>query len=658
MEYRSSNSIEHRQIDHDRTWRYDTLTSDGMQTEVARVVENVDQMIATFEQSDEMTFDATVGSLDYIVAQMAQLSPIASMRDMAPDAAVRAAGQAAYDIYAAAHQALYARSGVYGRIAAFAQTDAANDLPPAQARLLAVELKTLDVVGGWGLDPEVRAEFSRLQSEANQLASQFKEARLAARGEVAFDAQRLDGVSEVVLQTMTIDDDGTARVVIGERGHADAVVRAAHDRSVREQVYLANRKLYDVNIPVVQQITNLRHEMATLLGYESWAAYRLEGSAVQSPAQLRTYYDTIIEDTHQDAAEITEQLTQRLHADGHDGRLQRWDLAYYRDAHFAATLQIDHENVSHYFPFDQTVARVFALQGTVLGIDIQQNVAADSWHESVRVFDVYDTTSHQLLGRFHLDAFEREGRISGVNQARGLTPGCRRRDGSYQLPEAALMLGLKPATGDAPVLMKHKQVVALTHELGHVLHKLLTTVDYAAISGSQVEPDFVEAVSQIQENWAYDATILMQFSSHDETGAPMPQSLAKALEASRIDTDCLYKRARVHLGLYDLAIHSGPDVALDAAWNDASEVMPPERIDGDNAVGHFIHPMMDVYSSRYYTYFISKEMGNQAFERFRREGLVNPDVGADWRRIVLEDGSVTGAADKIALFLADHPPKK
>lgn len=436
-----------------------------------------------------------------------------------------------------------------------------------------------------------------------------------------------------------------------------AVMTYAQDRALREEVYAAyctrasdqgpNAGQND-NGPVMEEILDLRQELARLLGFASFSELSLATKMAESSDQVLSFLRDLAKRSKPFAARDLEQLKAYAAEQGCPD-LQSWDSGFYGEKLREQRYSVSQEALRAYFPIDKVLTGLFAIVQRLYGIEIAEQQGFDSWHRDVRLFEIKENGQH--VGRFFFDLYARPNKRGGawMDGARD-----RRRTvgGELQSPVANLVCNFTPADSGKPALLTHDEVTTLFHEFGHGLHHLLTRVEHAGVSGiNGVAWDAVELPSQFMENWCWEPEGLALISGHYETGEPLPQDLLQKMLAAKNFQSGLMMVRQLEFSLFDFELHAthgdGRSVlqVLETVRDEVSVMRPPAYNRFPNS---FAHIFAGGYAAGYYSYKWAEVLSADAFSRFEEDGVLNPDTGRAFREAILARG---GSQEPMVLFV-------
>jgi len=507
--------------------------------------------------------------------------------------------------------------------------------------------------GGAALDPQARAQLTKLLDQAHQLESEFTRATDEDQLKAAIDLSPEEAASLPPSFAKTLKKSGKSVRVPVDPSTRDLVLRNLRPSSARER-YM--RALYQIggaaNMDRLQRVLALRRQAARLLGYLSWAEYRLETTSVRTPEHAGPMAHRLGTALFPRARAEVAALAALKTAAGEPGPFALWDYAFYESRFEESSLAVDPEAVRQYFPVDVVVPAALGVFEQVLGLRFEPVQPASAWAPGVTGYAVKDAASGALLGWCYLDLEAREGKTFfsasyPVRLGRSL-PG-----GGRVLPVAVIFGSVPRAAPGERALFGHPAVVAFFHEMGHLAHCLLGAAPYASLAGPQGgRADFIEAPSQLFEAWAWDPVILRRVSRHVRTGEPLPEALAQKLAGLRRASGGVTWTRQVFLSLYDLEIN-GPAEVKDptALWFDLwGKTTPLPPVLGSVPEASLL-PEVNGYDGLYFGYTWSRIWAQDMASAFQRGGFTNPEVGLRFRRTVLEPGATAEPEALLQAFL-------
>jgi thimet oligopeptidase len=411
------------------------------------------------------------------------------------------------------------------------------------------------------------------------------------------------------------------------------------------------------NTKLLQQAVSLRAQIATLMGYKNWVDYRTSSGRMAKNSQVIMDFLNGLKGklSQRNQADFAQLLKFKQELDPKATSVDQWDVGYLSYQLQKRDYSLDEEKIREYFPADVVVAGMFEVYAKMLGVRYAEVKNAKMWADGVKLYEIHDAKDDRLIGYFYTDFYPRDGKY-GHAAAFPLIAG-RQLGSKYSLPISAIVANLTPPSGGKPSLLSHDDVQTIFHEFGHIMHQTLTRAPYASLSGSSVAQDFVEAPSQMLENWVWSPQILAMLSGHYlDHSKKLPQSLLTQMIAARDFGQGTAYTKQLLYALFDMKIHMhGADVDVTKAYDDLyRQVMGQEPLAGAHFAASFGH-LMGGYDAGYYGYLWSQVYAQDMFTQFPSEDLTSATVGAHYRRTVLEQGNMKDALDILKEFLGRAP---
>ena len=501
-------------------------------------------------------------------------------------------------------------------------------------------------LAGVDRDEATRARIKALREELVVIGQEFDRNIANDVRTVEASPDELEGLPADYVAAHPPGPDGRIRITT-EYPDVFPVFTYAKSDSLRRRLRTAfDNRAHPVNMAVLDRLIARRHELANLLGFASWADYTLADKMAGSAENASAFIDRVVAASGEAAERDYQALLRRKRKDDPAAtEVDRWEVAYLRELVRRSEYDFDSQKVRPYFPYRQVKQGVLDLSARLFGVTFRPMKDPPVWHPSVEGWEMYE--GGRLAGRFYLDMHPRPGKFGHAAHFRVRTG---TSDGA--LPESVLVCNFPGGEPDEPGLMDHGEVQTFLHEFGHLMHSLLARQRWNGVSGVRTEWDFVEAPSQMLEEWSWDPAVLASFGRHHETGKPIPAALVKQMErATRfgrgLDVRTQMTYARISLSLYDRppeAVNS--DSIVEAVTRAYQPVPPMPGTHMQTAFGH-----LHGYSASYYTYMWSLVIAKDLFSRFDRENMLAAEPARRYRRLVLEPGGSAPAARLVENFL-------
>ena len=504
---------------------------------------------------------------------------------------------------------------------------------------------------GAGLSAKSRAEFVKLSNQLNDLQNQYQ--ANVANDQTTIAISSSDAASLPVDFVAGLKKQGAQYIVPVNESTVQPFLDDEKNEDARKAYTLAyNNRQATANTALLERAIALRDRLAHLLGYENWAAYQLSDRMAKSPERVMKFLNdldaALLPKARSEIAVLTSLKAKDTNNLG--AVLNPWDYAYYDNMLRKTQYAVDENEVRQYFPVQHTIDAVLNIYHSLLGIDFKRVTPADAWNPDVIEYSVSDSRTGKFIGLSFFDLYPRLGKYGHFANF-PLLPLRREPDGSVQAPISAIVGNWpKPAPGE-PALLSHDDVVTFFHEFGHNLATLLATAPYETLSQPFIR-DFVEAPSQMLENFVWQPSILEQISSNWKTGAPLPGDLITAMIRARYVDHAYDTTQQIKLSEVDMAYHSsGPHVDTTAAWYRlSSSLTPMPPMLGTHPQAGFMH-LMAGYDAGYYGYLWSQVYAQDLFTAFQQGGIENSAVGMRYRQDILQPSRTYDPDAEVRRFL-------
>lgn len=431
--------------------------------------------------------------------------------------------------------------------------------------------------------------------------------------------------------------------------------------------YEFNRRCIDKNLLILLKLIELRDMRAKILGYSNHLDYVTEILVSKNGQNVINFINNLIEKTSENGKYDIKKLESIK-----NDYINQWDIIFYKDQIEKKEYNIDSDKLKEYFPLEHIIKKTLEIYQKLLSLKFVENNNKSIWHQSVNVFDVYDTSTsndNDYIGTFYLDLYPRKFKYNHA-ACFPLQPACHFSNGTKLYPLSAILTNFTKPTKDKPSLLNFDEVITFFHEFGHVMHQLLGRTKFSLFSGSATETDFVEAPSQMFENWCWEKDSIKIFSKHYHTGNQLDDKTIQNLLNIKNLLNGFHLRKQLCLSKFDILIHS--DQKLISILKESKNEKVKSKIIYNiyknlekNLVGvptinntffpaSFEH-IAGGYDAQYYSYIWSEVYAADMFYEKFKGNLLNEHVGLSYRKLVLEIGGAKDAKDIMHDFLNREP---
>ncbi len=644
---------------------YSQIKPEHVEPAIDQILADNRAAIATLleTQQSNPSWSGLVLALDELNARLGRAwSPVSHLNAVCNSAELRAAYEACLPKLSEFWTEMGQNKPLFEAYDALAKSPAAAGFEVAQKTILEHALRDFRL-SGIDLPPAEQQRYGEIQMKLSELTSRFSNQLLDATQawtKHITDEAQLAGLPDSAKAQMA--QAAKAKELDGwlislEFPSYYAVMTYADDRALREELYAAyctrasdqgpNAGQFD-NGPLMEQILDLRQELAHLLGFAHYSELSLASKMAENTEQVLHFLRDLAVRSKPFAQRDLQEL-KAFAAEQGCADLQSWDVGYYSEKLRQQRYSISQEQIRAWFPIDKVLSGLFAIVQKLYGIEIAELQDFDTWHPDVRLFEIRENGQH--VGRFFFDLYARANKRGGawMDGARD-----KRRTAAGELisPVANLVCNFTPAVEGQPALLTHDEVTTLFHEFGHGLHHLLTRIEHAGVSGiNGVAWDAVELPSQFMENWCWEPEGLALISGHFESGEPLPKDLLDKMLAAKNFQSGLMMVRQLEFSLFDFELHAthgdGRSVldVLEGIRDEVAVIRPPAF---NRFANSFAHIFAGGYAAGYYSYKWAEVLSADAFSLFEEQGVLNPETGRAFREAILARG---GSQEAMCLFV-------
>lgn len=547
---------------------------------------------------------------------------------------------------------VFARKDVYKALKEYADTN--PQLNHEDMRLLSKWLERFERAG-MALSEKDAEAYAQLNTERLNKITRYNVNLNNYKDELVVAREELDGLGETYINRLERTKDGKYIVTLKYPDYNPFMSSAKSEKARKALQEKFARRGGKENVKLLEDTVELRRKQAALLGFKRYPDYVLPVRMAKNYETLEAFLKNLQKEVTplaQDEMKAYLKLQEETTGQQAD-EMTAWNLPYWSNQYKKKYYQVDDDKIKEYFPADKVISGMFEVFGNLFGITFTQ-ADLPVWHPEVVVYQIKDKKTGELISNFYLDLFPRDGKYTHA-ATWSFVDRFELPDGHMQTPSVVIAANFTPAGNGTPSLLEHSEVETLFHEFGHVLQMSMATSKYATLTGDNVAWDYIEAHSQLLENWAWQPQVLKKISAHYKTGETLPDGLISSLVKSKNVGVAVAFLRQNFLGQYDLALHTAAkrvdSTKLYAQMMHNISGIPMTKGTYPQASFGHIMSLTDPYDVGYYVYAWSLVIAQDIFSRFEDEGLFNAELGAKLRKYIYTPGTVYDENEMVEKFL-------
>lgn len=639
------------------------VKSENIETGAMYIANNASQLAAAVSAVDDSkrTFDNTLRPIDDMLNQLLKgQSVFELLTNTHTDKGIREKSGEQLEKFNALLDNVPLNESLYKAVKAYSQTAEAKTLKDERAYFLKKLLRDFER-NGMALSASDRDTLKMLNQKLNELGVQFGKNISSDKTRVILTETEMEGLGEDFKKNYR-SATGNYELDMSNPTYYTFMARAKNSEA-RKKMYLGKTNTGKGNEAVMAEVLRLRTRKARLLGFKTYSEYAVGDIMAQETKNVIDFEKKLATDLRPKAeAEYQVLLAIKRRETGDAGVkvIYPYETPYYSTLLLEEKYQVDPEKVKEYFETQNVIQGIFTIYQKLYNVSFTENKSPSVWFKGVQAFSVTDNATKEQIGYFYLDLYPRPDKYNHAG-CFSLTGSKTMPGNKKQLRSAALVCNFPAPTPETPSLLSHNTVATFLHEFGHLMHVMLSNTELASLSGTYCAVDFVEAPSQIMENWAWQKEVLSLFAKHYKTGETIPGELVDRMIASRNMTSGLNALQQVFYGTLDFELNNAEPVKDPAEITKKTAELQNRitlypYVEGShfaNSFGHLIN-----YGSRYYGYMWSSVYAQDMFSLFAKSGPLSPATGKRYRDKVLSKGGSNDAIRLVTDFLGREPDNK
>ncbi len=544
---------------------------------------------------------------------------------------------------------------LYIAVKDYSKTDEAKNLTGYKKKFVDDTIRDFER-NGFALSKEKREELKTIQNKISDLSLLFNKNIAEYKDSLIVDESEIDGLPDDYKNAYRTEN-GNYKIELSYPSYKPFMKFAKSEKARKELYIKYTNRAADKNLEVLKDVLIERKKMAALLGYDSYARYRVGDRMAKSPEAVWKFENNLAEKVKAKARKDYDELLEVKRDYLNDKTvsvIEPWESSFYDNLLLKQKYDLDQNEVKEYFELNNVLDGFFQISQHLFGVKFEEIKNASVWQKDVRAFNVLQ--DGKVISRFYLDLFPRANKFSHAASFPMISG--KETINGYQMPVAALVCNFPKPTEDEPSLMPHSDAETFFHEFGHVLHAVLTEAKLSSLAGTSVARDFVEAPSQLLENWVWNYDALKLFAKHYKTGKVMPKELFDKMYAAKNVGSGLSTLQQIFYGTIDFTYHDkynpeGNESTTDVLKSLQNKITFYPYLEGTHMQAAFGHLMG--YSAGYYGYLWALVYAQDMFSVFEKNGIMNEEVGKRYRQVILSKGGSEKEINMVEEFLGRPP---
>jgi len=605
---------------------------------------------------EKRTFDNTMLEIDNIYNEVGNVyGSVYLMANVNPEEGIRNTASECNSQFAKFFNEVSLDENLYRAVKDYSESNEAKSLTGYKAKFVTETVEDFER-NGFALSKEKRDKLKAINDKTSDLSIMFRNNIASVDNYLIVDEAQVEGLQEDYKNARR-QEDGKYKIDLSYPSYRPFMKYSESEETRKELYSMYNNRAARSNLEVLIKVLMLRKEMAQLLGFETYAEYRVGDRMAKLPQNVWSFENNLVDKLKEKAQLDYDELLMVKRAKLGDESIdviQPWEASYYSNILLKEKYDLDQNLVKEYFPTDEVIDGLFQIAQHLFQVEFEEVNNPSVWYEDVRMFNV--KKDGKVISRFYTDLYPRPNKFSHA-ACFPMIAGKETPEG-YQMPVATLVCNFPAPTEDTPSLLTHNEVETFFHEFGHVLHNVLTTTALSSHSGTSVSRDFVEAPSQIFENWTWNYDALKLFAKNYQTGEVLPESLFEKMVAAKNVGSGLSNTQQVFYGMIDFTLHDKYDptsatttTEIVAELQDKITLYP--YLEGTHMQAAFGHLMG--YAAGYYGYLWSLVYAQDMFSVFEENGVMDVETGLRYRDIILTNGGSRDELEMVVEFLGREP---